>query len=97
MAKIPEEVIEIIEKLEKKNFQAFVVGGCVRDYLQNVIPNDWDIATSATPESSSPVASSSARTTSGELSLPTRNHSHASYLSEALLLLSFSKSSGVFL
>jgi len=48
--KIPKEVIEIIGKLEKKKFQAFIVGGCVRDYLQNITPNDWDIATSAIPE-----------------------------------------------
>ncbi|MDD5221328.1 MAG: HD domain-containing protein [Candidatus Pacebacteria bacterium] len=50
MMKIPKEVIEIIGKLEKKKFQAFIVGGCVRDYLQNITPNDWDIATSAIPE-----------------------------------------------
>ncbi len=48
--KVPKEIIEIIGKLEKKKFQAFIVGGCVRDYLQNVTPNDWDITTSATPE-----------------------------------------------
>lgn len=50
MMKVPKEVIDIIQRLEKKNFQAFIVGGCVRDYLQNTIPNDWDITTSATPD-----------------------------------------------
>ena len=47
---IPKQVESVIEKLEKKNFQAFVVGGCVRDLLRKVKPNDWDIATSAKPE-----------------------------------------------
>jgi poly(A) polymerase/tRNA nucleotidyltransferase (CCA-adding enzyme) len=47
---IPKQVESVIEKLEKKNFQAFVVGGCVRDLLRKVEPNDWDIATSAKPE-----------------------------------------------
>jgi len=47
---IPKEVKAIIEKLEKKNFQAFVVGGCVRDLLRKIEPNDWDVATNAKPE-----------------------------------------------
>ncbi|MEA3453196.1 MAG: HD domain-containing protein [Patescibacteria group bacterium] len=47
---IPKQVKLVIEKLEKKNFQAFVVGGCVRDLLRGTEPNDWDIATSAKPE-----------------------------------------------
>jgi len=48
--KIPKEVLEAIRKLEKKNFQAYIVGGCVRDALRGVKPQDWDIATDATPE-----------------------------------------------
>ena len=48
--KIPKEVIEIINELEKNKFQAFIVGGCVRDILQKRKPNDWDIATSALPD-----------------------------------------------
>jgi len=47
---IPKQVKSVIEKLENKNFQAFIVGGCVRDLLRGVEPNDWDIATSAKPE-----------------------------------------------
>ncbi len=47
---IPKEVKEIIEKLEKKGFSAFIVGGCVRDLLRGVEPNDWDITTSAKPK-----------------------------------------------
>jgi len=47
---IPKQVKSVIEKLKNKNFQAFVVGGCVRDLLRKIEPNDWDIATSAKPE-----------------------------------------------
>ena len=31
-------------------FEAFIVGGCVRDSLMGTIPNDWDITTNAKPE-----------------------------------------------
>ncbi|XOB41303.1 MAG: CCA tRNA nucleotidyltransferase [Candidatus Nealsonbacteria bacterium] len=47
---IPKQVKSIIEKLEKKGFKAHIVGGCVRDFLRDVRPNDWDITTSAKPE-----------------------------------------------
>jgi len=47
---VPKEVKLIIEKLEKAGFEAFVVGGCVRDFLRGVEPADWDVATSAKPE-----------------------------------------------
>jgi len=39
----------IIEQLNKNGFEAYVVGGCVRDSLLGKSPNDWDITTSATP------------------------------------------------
>ncbi|MEK9649726.1 MAG: polynucleotide adenylyltransferase PcnB [Gammaproteobacteria bacterium] len=42
--------LEILQILEKHNFQAFLVGGCVRDALVNLTPKDFDIATNATPE-----------------------------------------------
>jgi tRNA nucleotidyltransferase (CCA-adding enzyme) len=48
--KIPEQVKEILEKLEQEKFEAYVVGGCVRDLLLNKIPKDWDVATNAKPE-----------------------------------------------
>jgi len=52
--KIPEYVKNIIEKLEEVNFQAYIVGGCVRDLLMDNPPNggpkDWDITTNAKPE-----------------------------------------------
>ena len=39
----------IIEQLNKHGFEAYIVGGCVRDSLLGKVPNDWDITTSATP------------------------------------------------
>jgi len=48
--KIPKYIIEIIQKLEEKGFDGFVVGGCVRDLLLDKTPKDWDIATNAKPE-----------------------------------------------
>ncbi len=39
-----------MERLEQAGFEAFIVGGCVRDSLRGVKPNDWDIATNAKPE-----------------------------------------------
>jgi tRNA nucleotidyltransferase (CCA-adding enzyme) len=47
---IPKEVKSVIERLEKKKFEAYIVGGCVRDTLLKKEPEDWDIATSAKPE-----------------------------------------------
>ena len=47
---IPKEVKSIIKTLEDKGFEAYAVGGCVRDFLRAVVPNDWDVTTSARPE-----------------------------------------------
>ena len=47
---IPREIKSIIEKLEKSGFEAYVVGGPVRDFLLGKIPKDWDITTNAKPE-----------------------------------------------
>ncbi len=47
---IPKEVKNCLEILQSKKFQAYIVGGCVRDLLRNKQPNDWDITTSAIPE-----------------------------------------------
>ena len=47
---IPVEIKSIIGKLGKNEFEAFVVGGCVRDLLLGKTPEDWDITTSAKPE-----------------------------------------------
>jgi tRNA nucleotidyltransferase (CCA-adding enzyme) len=47
---IPKEVKEVIKKLEDAGFEAFIVGGCVRDFLQDIKPKDWDVTTNAKPE-----------------------------------------------
>jgi len=47
---IPKEVKSIIDKLEKAGFEAYIVGGCVRDLLRKVEPEDWDVATNAKPK-----------------------------------------------
>ena len=47
--KIPEKVQWIIETLEQAGFEAYAVGGCVRDTLLGREPGDWDITTSAAP------------------------------------------------
>lgn len=50
MLKIPKEIKNIIEELKKAHFEAYFVGGCVRDLLSGGEPKDWDITTNATPE-----------------------------------------------
>jgi len=47
---IPQEVKFVIEELEKAGYEAYVVGGCVRDILSGLEPQDWDATTNATPE-----------------------------------------------
>lgn len=46
----PKEVKLIIDTFYKNNFEAFMVGGCVRDILLGNLPKDYDITTSAKPE-----------------------------------------------
>lgn len=48
--KLPKGAKLILDKLEASGFEAYVVGGCVRDALRNAVPGDWDICTSAMPE-----------------------------------------------
>jgi hypothetical protein len=47
---IPDEVASIAKILEKNQFEAYLVGGCVRDLLLGRKPKDWDITTNAKPE-----------------------------------------------
>lgn len=49
---IPAHALEVIEKLESKGFEAYVVGGCVRDSLMGITPLDWDICSNASPKES---------------------------------------------
>ncbi len=47
---LPEKVTYIIDKLTEQGFEAYAVGGCVRDTILGRTPMDWDITTSARPE-----------------------------------------------
>jgi tRNA nucleotidyltransferase (CCA-adding enzyme) len=47
---IPSFVTHVTERLQKAGFEAWLVGGCVRDLLTERTPKDWDIATNAHPE-----------------------------------------------
>ncbi len=46
---LPAKTIQIIEKLNRAGYEAYIVGGCVRDSLIGRVPGDWDITTSALP------------------------------------------------
>lgn len=48
--KIPSNILSALDLLRSNGFEAYVVGGCVRDAFLNKIANDWDITTSATPD-----------------------------------------------
>ncbi|MEK7118367.1 MAG: HD domain-containing protein [Patescibacteria group bacterium] len=47
---IPQEISMVARTLEKAGFEAYLVGGCVRDLYRGVSPKDWDVTTNATPE-----------------------------------------------
>ncbi len=47
---LPKKVQMIINKLQSNGYEAYAVGGCVRDSILGRVPDDWDITTSATPE-----------------------------------------------
>lgn len=47
---LTDEVREVIDLLNKNGYEAFAVGGCIRDSLLGKTPNDWDICTSAKPD-----------------------------------------------
>lgn len=47
---IPEYVLKCLEILENSGFEAYIVGGSVRDFLMNKVPNDFDITTNAKPD-----------------------------------------------
>jgi len=50
MHPIPSAITAIMHTLETAGFEAFIVGGSVRDMLLNRAPKDWDITTNARPE-----------------------------------------------
>ena len=47
---LPRKVEDIIEKIQAAGFEAYAVGGCIRDSILGREPDDWDITTSAKPE-----------------------------------------------
>ena len=47
---LPEEVLYCIDTLTDAGYEAYCVGGCVRDHLLGLTPSDYDLCTSATPE-----------------------------------------------
>lgn len=46
---VPASVATIMDRLGKKGFEAYIVGGCVRDAMLGRTPDDWDVTTNATP------------------------------------------------
>lgn len=48
--RIPSEVSTVSDGLRKAGFEAYLVGGCVRDLTIGLEPKDWDVTTNATPE-----------------------------------------------
>ena len=49
-AEISRYALSVVDRLQQAGYQAYLVGGCVRDLLLNLEPKDFDVATSATPE-----------------------------------------------
>lgn len=47
---VPKEVMTVIAVLQGASYEAYLVGGCVRDLLTGVKPKDYDVTTNATPE-----------------------------------------------
>src|SRR5690348_14504571 len=47
---IPPNVNYILQQLNNNGFEAYIVGGCVRDSILGITPKDWDIATNAKPQ-----------------------------------------------
>lgn len=47
---ISENALKVLYRLHKGGFEAYLVGGCVRDLLLGVVPKDFDVATNASPE-----------------------------------------------
>ncbi len=50
MIDMPSGALDIINRLQRSGFEAYIVGGCVRDMILGRKPHDWDVCTSATPD-----------------------------------------------
>lgn len=62
---IPNKILFVLDRLNEAGYEAFIVGGCVRDSILGKTPHDWDIATSATPEEIQEVFSGYRQTDAG--------------------------------
>ena len=47
---LPENVVQVLSRLENAGWESYAVGGCVRDALLGIEPHDWDLCTAAPPE-----------------------------------------------
>ena len=47
---IPKEITDVVATMHDANFEAYLVGGCIRDLVMQKNPKDWDITTNAKPE-----------------------------------------------
>ena len=47
---VPTEAINVCKTLKDAGFEAYLVGGCVRDLIVSREPKDWDVTTNANPE-----------------------------------------------
>jgi putative nucleotidyltransferase with HDIG domain len=47
---VPNEILTVTKTLQKAGYDAYLVGGCVRDLIRGAKPKDWDITTNATPD-----------------------------------------------
>lgn len=50
LLQIPKDIYQVCSKLHEHSFQAYIVGGAIRDALMKKEPKDWDVTTDATPE-----------------------------------------------
>jgi poly(A) polymerase/tRNA nucleotidyltransferase (CCA-adding enzyme) len=50
MFQVKQGALEVIKKLKEQGFQAYLVGGCIRDLLLGITPQEWDITTNASPQ-----------------------------------------------
>lgn len=55
---IDKGAMRILRAFHEDGFEAFIVGGCVRDLMMKLEPHDWDITTSALPDETIRVAES---------------------------------------
>lgn len=63
---LPEHVLYCLRSLEEAGYKAYAVGGCVRDSLLGLIPQDYDLCTCATPEQTARVFAQHPLVRSGE-------------------------------